>query len=69
MNRNNSTLSFADCCVILTGDKAFESMSNDDLDSLYFVAFGRWAYYLTRQGYTIALNKYRQNKKNAQFHD
>ena len=57
--RNSSTLSYADCCMILQSTKAFEGFSNDDLDSLYFVAFSRWAYHLTREGYINALNNYR----------
>jgi hypothetical protein len=57
--RNNSTLSYIDCCMRLTGDQPFAEMSNDDLDSIYFVAFKRWAYHLTRQGYIDALNKRR----------
>ena len=58
--RNNSKLAYADCCMRLTDwNRPFEEMSNDDLDSLYAVAFGRWAYHLTRQAYIDALNKYR----------
>jgi hypothetical protein len=57
--RNNSTLSEIDCCMRLTGDRPFEDMENDDLDSIYAVAFKRWAYHLTRQGYIDALNKKR----------
>jgi hypothetical protein len=37
----------------------FSEMSNDDLDSIYAIAFGHWAYHLTRQGYIDALNKKR----------
>jgi hypothetical protein len=59
--RNNSTLAYADCCVrLMDWNRPFEAMSNDDLDSLYAVALGRWAYHLTRQGYIDALNQYRQ---------
>lgn len=59
--RNNSTLAYADCCMrIMDWNRPFEAMSNDDLDSIYAVAFGRWAYHLTRQGYIDALNKHRQ---------
>jgi hypothetical protein len=57
--RNNSTLSYIDCCMRLTGDQPFSEMSNDDLDSIYAVAFKHWAYHLTRQGYIDALNKRR----------
>jgi hypothetical protein len=61
--RNNSTLSYADCCLRLNDlGRAFEAMSDDDLDSLYAVAFGRWAYHLTRDGYIKALYEYRKNK-------
>lgn len=61
--RNNSALSYADCCLRLHDlGRAFESMPNDDLDSLYAVAFGRWAYHLTREGYIKALYEYRKNK-------
>ena len=59
--RNNSNLAYVDCCMRLTDwNRPFEEMSNDDLDSLYAVAFGRWAHHLTRQAYIDALNKYRQ---------
>jgi hypothetical protein len=37
--RNNSTLSYVDCCMRLTGDEPFSEMSNDDLDSMYAIAF------------------------------
>ncbi len=58
--RNNSTLSYADCCLrLMDFNRPFEAMENDDLDSIYAVAFKRWAYHLTRQGYIDALNKYR----------
>jgi hypothetical protein len=62
---NNSTLSEIDCCMRLTGDRPFEDMSNDDLDSIYAVAFKRWAYHLTRQGYIDALNKKRAELQNV----
>jgi hypothetical protein len=61
--RNNSTLSTIDCYMILTDDRPFEEMTDDDLDSIYAVAFGRWAYHLTRQGYIDALNKRRLDNK------
>lgn len=58
--RNNSNLSAVDCYLRLSDEtRAFESMSDDDLDSIYFIAFGRWAYHLTRRGYIDALNKKR----------
>jgi hypothetical protein len=64
--RNNSTLSPADCFNRLCNENyAFESMSNDDLDSIYYMAFERWAYHLTRQAYIDALNK-RRNEFNSQ---
>jgi hypothetical protein len=59
--RNNSTLSYIDCCMRLTGPLPFEDMSNDDLDSIYAVAFEHWAYHLTRQGYIDKLNKKRED--------
>ena len=62
LRRNYSTLSYVDCCMRLRDESMFfEDMSNDDLDSLYFIAFKRWAYHLTRQGYINALNKYRES--------
>jgi hypothetical protein len=61
--RNNSTLSTIDCYIRLTGDTLFEEMTDDDLDSIYTVAFGHWAYHLSRQGYINALNKRRLDKK------
>jgi hypothetical protein len=61
--RNNSTLSYIDCCMILTSDRPFEDIENDDLDSIYFATFNRRAYHLTRQGYIDALYKKRQEFK------
>lgn len=62
---NNSTLSYADCYLrLMDFNRAFESMTDDDLDSLYAVAFQRWAYHMTRQGYINALNKYRNENSN-----
>ena len=58
--KNNSKLSFSDCCIILHDwNRSFEQMSNDDLDSLYFVVTKSWAQHLTRQAYIDYLNKYR----------
>lgn len=57
--RNNSTLSYIDCCMRLTGEISFETMIDDDLDSIYFVAFERWAYHMSREGFIISLNKKR----------
>lgn len=63
-HRNNSQLSYIDCCMRLTDDSiSFESMTNDDLDSIYAVAFQRWAHHLTRQGYIDALNQRREELK------
>ncbi len=54
--RNNSNLSYADCCIRLTDNsRAFEGMPIDDLDSIYRVAFSRWAYYMTREAYIKSL--------------
>ena len=54
-----SHFSYIDCCMRLTGSQPFEEMSNDYLDSIYYVAFKTWAYHLTREAYIIALNKRR----------
>lgn len=62
--RNNSTLSYADCMLRLTDDsRPFEDMSDDDLDSIYFIAHNRWAYHLTRDGYIQSLYKKRNDFK------
>jgi hypothetical protein len=53
--RNNSKLSFIDCSMRLIDDSKFEEMSNDDLDSIYYVAFRQWAYHMTREGYIKSL--------------
>lgn len=45
--------------------RAFEGMSNDDLDSIYAVAFGHWAYHMSREGYIIALNNKRKELNNG----
>lgn len=59
--RNNSELSYIDCMIRLTDEsRDFEDMTTDDLDSIYFCAFGRWAYHMTRDGYINAL----KNKRN-----
>jgi len=58
--RNKSKLSWADCYLRLASeDYPFELMSDDDLDSIYRIAFDRWAYHLTRQGYIDSLNQKR----------
>lgn len=55
-HRNKSKLSYVDCCMRLIDEsRSFEDMSDDDLDSIYFIATGRWAYHLTRQGYIDTL--------------
>ncbi len=57
---NNSTLAYVDCMIRLADNsRAFEGMSTDDLDSIYRVAFGRWAYHMSRDGYIHYLNKKR----------
>ena len=59
--RNDSTLSYADCMLRLADEsRAFEDMSNDDLDSIYYCAYGQWAHHLTRQGYIDMLYKKRR---------
>jgi len=61
---NNSNLAAADCWNRLANeDYAFEGMSTDDLDSIYRVAFDRWAYHLTRQGYIKMLYQKRSELK------
>lgn len=67
--RNNSTLGVIDCMMRLTGDEPFESFSDDDLDSIYAVAFNRWAYHLTRDGYIKALYKKRKELQHIKFND
>jgi len=62
--RNNSTLAYIDCIMRLTGDQSFHEMSNDDLDSIYFSAFGHWAHHMTRQGFINALNKRKKELAN-----
>ncbi len=60
--RNNSTLSAADCFLMLGDDsRRFEDMSDEDLDSIYACAMGHWAYHLPRQGYIDALYKKRNS--------
>jgi hypothetical protein len=44
MKMNDSKLSYVDCCMKLCGDEPFENMPNDDLDSIYYVAYGHWAF-------------------------
>lgn len=65
--RNNSDLSAADCYLRLTDEsRAFEGMSNDDLDSIYAIAFGRWAYHMSREGYIRSLNEERKRLNQQQ---
>jgi hypothetical protein len=60
--RNNSDLSPADCWNRLTNERyKFEEMSDDDLDSIYAIAFSGWAYHLTRQAYIDALYRERSD--------
>lgn len=62
--RNNSTLSYADCANRLINENyAFEDMCNDDLDLIYFIAYNRWAYHLTREAYIQSLYKKRNDFK------
>ena len=57
---NKSELTEAQCLgILINWNVAFESLNNDDLDSLYKVATKRWAYHLTRQGYIDSLYKFR----------
>lgn len=60
---NESQLTEEQCLgVLINWNIAFESLSNDDLDSLYKVATKHWAYHLTRQGYIDRLYKFRLEK-------
>lgn len=60
--KNSSDLTKAECMQILYDwNVSFNDLSNADLDSLYFVANGHWAYYLPRKYYIENLNKYRLN--------
>jgi hypothetical protein len=62
--KNNSTLSYADCMLRLSDrSRSFHDMTDDDLDSIYACAFGRWAYHLTRDGYIQALEEKRKTMK------
>jgi len=59
---NNSNLAAADCWARLANpDLAFEGMSNDDLDSIYRIAYDHWAYHLTREEYIKALYQKRKD--------
>ena len=57
---NKSQLTEEQClCILINWNIAFETLNNDDLDSLYKVATKHWAYHLTRQGYIYRLYKFR----------
>jgi len=57
---NKSNLTEEQCLnILINWNVAFESLNNDDLDSLYKVATKHWAYHLTRQGYIDRLYKFR----------
>ena len=57
---NKSELTKEQCLgILINWNVAFESLNNDDLDSLYKVATKHWAYHLTRQGYIDRLYKFR----------
>jgi len=59
IGKNSSTLTLSQCRSILANlYTVFSAFSDADLDSLYFVAYGRWAYHLTRDGYVYWLGKY-----------
>ena len=60
IGKNNSTLTENQCLALLTDVTiTFESCSDEDLDSLYFVAKKRWAYHSTRQNLINTLNQFR----------
>lgn len=57
---NKSQLTEEQClCILINWNVDFETLNNDDLDSLYKVATKNWAYHLTRQGYIDRLYKFR----------
>lgn len=57
---NKSQLTEEQCLgILINWNVAFETLNNDDLDSLYKVATKHWAYHLTRQGYIDRLYKFR----------
>ena len=63
---NKSNLTEEQCLnILINWNVAFESLNNDDLDSLYKVTTKHWAYHLTRQGYIDRLYKFRL--KNAVY--
>lgn len=57
---NKSQLTEEQCLgILINWNVAFETLNNDNLDSLYKVATKHWAYHLTRQGYIDRLYKFR----------
>jgi hypothetical protein len=59
--RNNSSLSKSECLNLLANPYiATDTLSNDDLDSLYFVVNNRFAYHQTRESIIENINKNRQ---------
>lgn len=50
---------------LIDESRRFEDMSNDDLDSIYYVATGRLAYHLNREAYIDTLYKERQKRINV----
>jgi len=53
-----SLLNECDCKILFHTTSSFENFDDYDLDFLYRVAFGRWAYHLTRKGYIDAISNY-----------
>lgn len=59
---NKSQLTVSECLTLIADlSTIFESFSNDDLDSLYKVATGHWAYHSTRQNLIDTVKKYQFN--------
>ena len=55
-SKNKSKLSYTECVRLLMDSSVpLESLSNDDLDSLYRVGFGHWSYHMSRHGYIVSL--------------
>ena len=61
---NNSKLSYIDCMMRLTGNVPFERMSDDDLDTIYYCAFGQKSYHMSRDGYIEKLTEKREAIRN-----
>lgn len=58
--KNKSTLSYPECAMMLQDFSVdFDKLSMDDLDAIYRVAFGHWAYHMSRTGYVMALTDVR----------